>query len=75
MVALIKEKTDENGILRRTRHFEPNALVRIRTGPLKDLWGVFEGWVSDGERIRILLNLIGYQPTVDLHYSMVEGVA
>jgi len=27
------------------------------------------------ERVRILLNLIGYQPAVEIHYSMIEKVA
>jgi transcription antitermination factor NusG len=50
-------------------------VVRIKSGPLRDLLGVFERWVSDNERIRILLNLIGYQPAVELHYTMIEKVA
>lgn len=74
-IEIIKERTDANGIVRETHQFEPNDLVRIKSGPLKDLWGIFERWVSDSDRVRILLNLIGYQPAVELHYSMVEKVA
>jgi transcription antitermination factor NusG len=55
--------------------FEPNDVVRIKAGPLKDLLGIFERWVSESERVRILLNLIGYQPAVEMHYSMIEKVA
>lgn len=75
VITLIKGRTDDNGIVRKTHQFEPNDFVRIKSGPLKDLSGVFERWVSDSERVRILLNLIGYQPAVELHYSMVEKVA
>ena len=75
VIELIKKRTDSNGIVRKTYHFEPNDLVRIKSGPLKDLLGIFERWVSDSERVRILLNLIGYQPAVELHYSMIEKVA
>ena len=75
VIELIKKRTDNNGIVRETYRFEPNDLVRIKAGPLKDLLGIFDRWVSDSERVRILLNLIGYQPAVELHYSMIGKVA
>jgi transcriptional antiterminator RfaH len=75
VVGLIKKKTDSHGIVRKNYHFEPNDLVRIKSGPFKDLLGIFERWVSDSERVRVLMNLIGYQPAVEIHYSMVEKVA
>ena len=75
VVEIIKARTDPQGVLRVRHHFEPKDVVRIKTGPLKDLLGIFEGWLSDSERVRILLNLIGYQPAVEIHYSMIEKVA
>ena len=75
VVKLIKDRTDENKVLRKVRDFKPNEVIRVTCGPLKDLLGVFERWTSDGERVRVLLNLIGYQPAVELHYSMLEKVA
>jgi transcriptional antiterminator RfaH len=75
VIELIKKRTDENGIVKKTHHFEPNDVVRIKTGPLRELCGIFDRWVSDSERVRVLLNLIGYQPAVELHYSMIEKVA
>jgi transcriptional antiterminator RfaH len=75
VIELIKKRTDENGIIKKMRHFEPNDVVRIKSGPLRDLSGIFDRWVSDSERVRVLLNLIGYQPAVELHYSMIEKVA
>ena len=75
VVEIIKERTDQHGIVRRSHHFVPRDLVRVKSGLLKDLLGIFERWVSDSERVRILLNLIGYQPQVELHYSMIEKVA
>ena len=75
VVEIIKERTDTQGIVRVKQNFKPNDVVRIKTGPLKDLLGIFERWVSDNERVRILLNLIGYQPAVEMHYSMIEKVA
>jgi transcriptional antiterminator RfaH len=75
VVKIIKERTDTQGVVRVKQHFEPNDVVRIKSGHLKDLLGIFERWVSEGERVRILLNLIGYQPSVEIHYSMLEKVA
>ena len=75
VVQIIKERADPQGIVRVKQDYKPNDVVRIKTGPLKDLLGIFERWVSESERVRILLNLIGYQPAVEMHYSMVEKVA
>jgi len=75
VVEIIKEKTDTEGIVRVKQNFKTNDVIRIKTGPLKDLLAIFERWVSDSERVRILLNLIGYQPAVEMHYSMIEKVA
>lgn len=75
VVDLIKERVDDNGIVRRTCHFQPDAVVKIKSGPFKDLLGIFERYASDGERVRVLLNLIGHGLAVELHYSMIEKVA
>jgi len=75
VVEIIKGRTDARGVVRVKGDYKPNDVVRIKTGPLKDLLGIFERWVSESERVRILLNLIGYQPAVEMHYSMIEKVA
>jgi transcriptional antiterminator RfaH len=75
VVEIIKGRADIHGIVRLKSHFQANDLIRVKTGPLRDLLGIFESWVSDSERVRILLNLVGYQPVVEMHYSMVEKVA
>jgi transcriptional antiterminator RfaH len=75
VIELIKKKTDSNGIVRKNCHFETNDVVRVKAGPLKDLLGIFDRWVSDGERVRVLMNLVGYQPAIEIHYSMIQKVA
>ena len=75
VVGIIKEKTDTQGIVKSNHHFKANDVIRIKTGPLKDLLGIFERWISDSERVRILLNLMGYQPAIEIHCSMIEKVA
>jgi len=75
VIELIKKRTDGNGIVRKTSQFKPNDHIRIKSGPLKDFLGIFDRWVSDSERVRVLLNLIGYQATIEIHYSLLEKVA
>lgn len=75
IIETIKGRTDTQGIVRVKHHIQPNDVVRIRTGPLKDLLGIFERWLSNRERVKILLNLIGYQLAVGIHCSMIEKVA
>jgi len=75
VIETIRRRTGTDGIVRRTRRFEANDVVRVTAGPMKELLGIFERYISDGERVRILLNLIGYQPAVEVHHSMVEKVA
>ena len=72
VVSIIKDRSDEKGIVKKAYNLNKNDRVRITSGPLKDLLGIFDRWISDSGRIRILLNLIGYQPKVELHYSQVE---
>jgi transcription elongation factor/antiterminator RfaH len=72
VISILKSRTDDEHIVKRAYNFNCNDQIRITSGPLKDLLGIFERWVSDSGRVRILLNLIGYQPRVELHYSQVE---
>jgi len=74
-VEIIKRRTDNHGIVRKTYRFKVNDVIRVKSGPLKDLLGIFERWVSDTERVRVLLNLVGYQPEVEMHCSMIEKAA
>jgi len=72
VLSILKSRVDEKGFVKKAYNLNKNDRVRITSGPLKDLLGIFDRWISDSGRIRILLNLIGYQPGVELHYSQVE---
>jgi transcriptional antiterminator RfaH len=71
----IKSRSDGSGIVKVPYDFTPNDKVRIKSGPFRDLMGIFEKWIPEKERVRILLNLIGYQPSVEIHCSMIEKLA
>jgi len=48
--------------------------VRIKSGPFKDILAIFDHWVSDKERVCLLLNLINAQIRVIVPTSLVERV-
>jgi transcription antitermination factor NusG len=55
-------------------HLKANDPIRVRSGPLKDLVGIFDRWVSGGGRGRVLLSLLNYDASVELHYSQLEKI-
>ncbi len=72
---MIKGRMDATGVVRRGFHFAANDKVRIKSGPFRDFVGLFEKWVPASERVRVLLSLVGFQPTIELHSCMLEKVA
>lgn len=74
VIEIIKRRVDKHCVVRRAYHLKARDRIRIRSGPLKDLIGIFERWVSDEGRVRVLLNLLNYDASVELHYSQLEKV-
>ena len=74
VVAGIMQLARKDGVIRK-KSLKPKDKVRIVKGPFKDLLGIFEHWHSDQGRVRVLLNLINYQASVELHHSMIERIA
>ena len=46
----------------------------LARGPMKDVLGIFQHWVSDQGRVRVLLHFVNYQASVELHHSLIERV-
>ena len=59
----------------RKRNLKRLDRIRVTKGPMKDLIGVFENWVSDEGRVRVLLDLVNYQARLQLHHTWIEKVA
>ena len=72
VVSLIQGQMDARGVVKVGRRLKPKDRVRIRSGPFKDILGIFEREIDDRGRIEILLNLLGYQAKVQIHESLVE---
>jgi transcriptional antiterminator RfaH len=71
-IEIIKRRVDKNCVAQKALHLKAKDPVRVRSGLFKDLVGIFERWVSDEGRVRILLNLLNYNAKAELHYSQVE---
>jgi transcription antitermination factor NusG len=63
-----REETPEKLI--KYYNFKPSDPVYVRHGPLKELYGIFERYVDDKGRVKVLLSMVGYQASVniDAHY-------
>jgi transcriptional antiterminator NusG len=74
VIETIRQRENEKDRLIQYYHFKPRQSVFIRSGPLKDLYGIFERYVDDRGRVRILLGLLGYQASVELEAEQLGKV-
>ena len=72
VIEIIKNRVDKDNVVKQGKAFRRGDRVRIKSGPLKDLLGIFEQKTSNSGRVKILLTLIGYQASVELHESQLE---
>lgn len=70
LIYSIKSLASKDGLIRKET-FKKNDLVRIKSGPFKEILAIFEHWESDRERVCLLLNLINAQVRVSLPASVV----
>jgi len=74
VVEAIQSLQQKDGVIRK-QPLQKYDRIRIARGPMKDILGVFDNWTSDQGRVKVLLNFINYQATVELHHSLIEKVA
>lgn len=66
VIAAIRERERRRDRLIAYYRFRPQEAVVVRSGPFRELYGIFERYVGEGERVRILLSLVGYQASVEM---------
>ena len=71
--AIRRHETEKDSLIN-YYHFTPHESVVVRSGPLKDLYGIFERYVDNNGRVRILLSLIGYEASVELEAEQLGKV-
>ena len=74
IVSFITDQTDEEGVAKIGIPLKPKDMVKVSTGPFKDLIGIFERVIDDKGRVEILLQVIGYHARIQLHESLLERV-
>jgi transcriptional antiterminator RfaH len=62
----------QSGTIKKPVEFAPGDVVRIKSGPMKDLQGIFEEWGSDEGRVKILIQMVNNRAKVVMHSSLIE---
>ncbi len=66
VVLTIKERMGESNLVRLDDGLVQGSVVQFTSGPFKELMGVFDKKMSDGKRVKVLLNLIGVDVPVQV---------
>ena len=74
LITAIRTLGQQDGIIRK-KPLKRYDQIRINRGPMKDILGIFDYWTSDEGRVRVLLQFISYQASVELHHSCIEKIA
>lgn len=72
VVASIRSRMDEGGRVRLGLDVKPGEKVKIKSGPLRDFIGIFEKKMSEKDRIRVLLQVVGSQVSVNVPASLLS---
>ena len=75
VIQTIRERTGKGNLVKLEEEWREGGLVRINSGPFKELIGVFQKKMSDNGRVRILLNLIGVDVPVQISRWQIKKVA
>lgn len=75
VVEAIRERVGHDNLIKMEEEWREGDLVQIRSGPFKDLIGVFEKKMSGDGRVRILLGLIGVDVPVQISKWQIQKVA
>lgn len=75
VVLTIKERMGESNLVRLDDGLVQGSVVQFTSGPFKDLMGVFDKRMSDGKRVKVLLNLIGVDVPVQVSKYQIKKVA
>jgi transcription elongation factor/antiterminator RfaH len=75
VINMIKVRMGEDNTVKFLDDLHEGDLVQITSGPLRDFIGVLQKRLSSGERVRILLNMIGVEVPVQISRWQVEKLA
>jgi len=73
VIELIQSRTDADGVVQVVA-LQPGDKVEVVDGPMRSLSGVFERYVSQDDRVLILLTTIRAQIRVELSQACIRGL-
>ena len=71
LIESIRSLASKDGLIR-PQKFKRDTLVRIKSGPFRDIQALFDHWESDKERVCLLLKMVNAQMRVSVPASLVE---
>lgn len=71
IIELLQSQIGEDGFVKTLDQLEPGDEVVIKYGRFQNFCGVFEGGISDSDRVRILLNTVSFQAHVVVERALV----
>ncbi len=74
LIESIRLLQDKDGIIRKRsiQEFKRNDIVKIRSGPFKDLLAIFDHWDSDTERVCLLIDLVNTMARIHVPAYVIE---
>jgi len=72
VIDCIRQQMRTNNAIPRRQQFKVGDRVRVLTGPLADLVGIFQGEISPNGRVKILMNILQNPREVEVHLSDLE---
>jgi len=75
VIESIKERVGKDNLVKLEEELTEGDIVQITSGPFKELRGIFQKKMSDDGRVRILLNLIGVDISVQISQRQIKKAA
>jgi transcription antitermination factor NusG len=75
VIQTIKERVGKDNLVKLEEELKEGDVVQITSGPFKELSGIFQKKISDNGRVRILLNLVGVDITVQISQWQIKKAA
>jgi len=75
VIQMFKNRMGSDGTVKLLEDLKEGDLVQITSGPLKDFIGVFQRRLSSGERVKILLNMVGAEVPVQIPRWQIKKAA
>ncbi len=72
VIAELRGREDENGLIRLGSAFRPGERVRVVGGAFADHLGMFDS-MGDGERVAVLLDLLGRKVRTVVNINVIEA--